>query len=618
MIEQHEMPLPEESRGSRVEGPVPVEAATDEDQSPPPDTRLLYSGTIRLIDSRRVPGPNLLWDRPGAVIDLVIPDEYADAFIARWQHEAAALLAAVGWSGEGTATRRFPGGVSLALSAPIDCLFTATEVNEWAFDAARSAIVGSDPPDLTEAVRLLRIEIEAEQKPRLVALEKSARSHHVTFLMDPQLISVGSGTGSQVWKVDELPPAEAVDWSRVHDVPAVLVTGSNGKTTTARLLTRVLTSAGRVTGMCCTDSVIIGGETIARGDWAGPGGARMVLRDRRVEVAVLETARGGILRRGLAVRQAAAAIVTNIAEDHFGEYGITDLTALAEAKLVVAKAIGPDGILVLNADDPVLSRSAGSIKVPICWFSTERDQAVLARHRATGGAAVWLDGDALVASGPGQPARFITRLDEVPITLGGAARHNVSNAIGVVALALGLGVEPRAIASGLARFQGSPAENPGRLNVFQLNGVTAVADFAHNPHGMDALVRMAQALPATRRLLVLGQAGDRDNAAIADLTRSAWAFRPDRIILKEMEYYRRGRPVGEVTGLMREEFIRLGASPASISGAASEFEALLEALRWARRGDLLLLPLHAERERGLALLERLRKDGWQPGDEVRE
>jgi UDP-N-acetylmuramyl tripeptide synthase len=250
-------------------------------------------------------------------------------------------------------------------------------------------------------------------------------------------------------------------------------------------------------------------------------------------------------------------------------------------------------------------------------------------HRKSGGAAVWLEeGEiravradkayrAYKARRAGEAGELIRRpvsiakVADIPITLNGAARHNVANALGVVALALALGIEPAAIARGLARFKGSASENPGRLNLFDLGGATAVADFAHNPHGMDALVRMAG---AQRRLLILGQAGDRDNAAIDDFTRSAWAFRPDRVILKEMEPYRRGRPVGEVTGLIRQEFIRLGAEPSSISGAPSEFEALVEALRWARRGDLLLLPLHAERERGLELLERLQREGWRPGD----
>jgi UDP-N-acetylmuramyl tripeptide synthase len=483
----------------------------------------------------------------------------------------------------------------------------------------------------------LRLEIEAERKPRLLALREAARSHGVSFLMDPHLVSVGTGTGSLTWKVEELPLADSVDWAGVHDVPAVLITGSNGKTTTTRLLTAVLTSAGRVVGMCCTDNVIVGGELISRGDWAGPGGARMVLRDRRVEVAVLETARGGILRRGLAIERATAAIVTNVAEDHFGEFGIHDLAALAEAKLVVARALGGDGLLVLNADDPVLVSAGRRLQVPVCWISMDPANPLIRANAESGGSAVWAEEGAVWAVETNEtdemvkavrtdktgeagkllrPPLSIAQVADIPITLNGAARHNVANVLGVVALALALGVDPAVIGRGLTRFKGSSSENPGRLNFFELGRATAVADFAHNPHGMDALVRMANALPSNRRLLVLGQAGDRDNGAIDDLTRSAWAFRPDRIILKEMEPYRRGRPVGEVTGRMRDEFVRLGARPESITGAPSEFAALLDALRWAEAGDLLLLPLHAERERGLALLERLQRDGWRPGDEV--
>ena len=553
------------------------------------------------------------------VLDVVLPDDLADSLIAAWEQQARRVLDAVGWPEEGTKVRRFPGGASLAMSAPVDCLFTATEVNEWAFESAQAELLDTTAPDLTAAADRLRQEIEAERKPRLLALREAARSHGVSFLMDPHLVSVGTGAGSLTWKIEELPLPESIDWAAVHDVPSVLITGSNGKTTTTRLLTAVLTSAGRVVGMCCTDNVIVGGELVSRGDWAGPGGARMVLRDRRVEVAVLETARGGILRRGLAVDRARAAIVTNVAEDHFGEFGIHDLSALAEAKLVVARALGEEGLLVLNADDPELLLAGPRVTTPVCWISMDQANPILRAHVDAGGSAVWLEQGEIRAVGAGEADRGIVRIvdvTEIPITMHGAAPHNVANALGVVALALALDVEPAAIARGLLRFKGSSTENPGRLNLFDLGGATAVADFAHNPHGMDALVRMANALPAERRLLVLGQAGDRDDAAIHDFTRSAWAFTPDRIILKEMEVYRRGRPVGEVTGLMRAEFVRLGARPDSITGAPSEYAALLEALRWARPGDLLLLPLHAERERGLELLDRLQREAWHPGDEV--
>jgi len=567
--------------------------------------------TIRITESRRLPGPNLLWDRPGAVMDIVAPGELAERLISAWETAAVQVLAAVGWGNEGTVVRRFPGGASLAISAPIDALYAATEVNEWAFAEAKAQVTGDEAPPLEEAAERLRCEIESEHAPRLRAMEAAARGHGVLFQMDPHFVSVGGGTGVTTWKTDEVPEVGAVDWGQVHDVPMVLVTGSNGKTTTVRLLTAVLTAAGRVTGMCCTDSVNVGGEVLSRGDWSGPGGARMVLRNRRVEVAVLETARGGILRRGLAVRHADAAIVTNIAEDHFGEWGIHDLAALAEAKLVVARAIGPTGRLVLNADDPHLVAAAPRLTVPLLWISLRPDNPVLRTHLAQGGDAAFLDGSDLVVVRGGRRA-VVTPVSAVPITLKGAARHNVQNALGVIALASALGLAPEQIAPGLTRFRGTPDENPGRLNLFELGGVTVVADFAHNPHGMDALVTMASALPARRRLLILGHAGDRDDNATREFARSAWGFHPDRIVLKEMEVYLRGRAPGESAGLIREEFLRLGAAPESMTHADSEYAAVLEALEWARPGDLLLLPLHAERERVLGLLDRLQREGWTP------
>src|SRR5262249_41693359 len=167
----------------------------------------------------------------------------------------------------------------------------------------------------------------------------------------------------------------------------------------------------------------------------------------------------------------------------------------------------------------------------------------------------------------------ITSVADIPITLRGIAQHNVANALGVVALADQLGLEHSTIANGLARFRGTAEENPGRLNLFSLGGVTAVADFAHNPHGMNALVAYAGTLPARRRLVLLGQAGDRDDLAIRDLARSAWGLRPDRIILKEMGDHLRGRAPGEIPGLLEDELLGLGAPPGVITRAGSEFEA---------------------------------------------
>ncbi len=570
---------------------------------------------ITLSDSRRLTGPNILWDRPGAVLDVMIPDELAESVINAWRTQARRILDAVGWGAEELQLRRFNGGASLALSAPLDALYAATEVNEWALAAAEQIVRGAPAPEVEEPAHRLREIINSERKPALLALRRAAAQRGVTFLVDSATVSVGSGRGSCAWPVAQLPSPEAVEWHDVYDVPTVLVTGSNGKTTTARLLAAVAAAAGRTPGVSCTDGVAVGNEPLSTGDWSGPGGARMVLRDRRVEVAVLETARGGVLRRGLAVTRADAAIVTNIAEDHFGEFGISDLPSLMEAKFVVARAVVPSGRVVLNADDDALARAPRQFAAPITWLSLNLDNAVVSAHVAAGGDACVTEGGALVLV-HGNHREVVARVDEVPITLGGAARHNVANALGVVALAAAVRLPLPAVARALRTFQGGAGENPGRLNVFDLGGVRVVVDFAHNPHGMDALVATARELPALRRLIILGQAGDRDDAALRAFARSAWGLRPDRIVLKEMDQYRRGRRVGEVPGVLAAEFGRLGVPAASLEFAASEIAAVRAALAWARPGDLLLFPTHSDRAAVLGLLERLRNHGWKPGDQL--
>ena len=565
-----------------------------------------------LADSRRLTGPSLLLDRPGAVLDVKLAGHDPDGAIAAWQAALHGLLAALGWGREDSRVRRFPGGASLAFTAPLDALFTATEVNEAALAAANAALTHGPVPDQGAAVERLRALAAQEANPRLLALAAAARARGASCLVDTEAVSVGTGAGSFTWPLTAVPAPDEVPWAEVREVPVVLVTGCNGKTTTVRLLSAVLAAAGRVTGFCCSDTVTVAGERLDEGDWSGPGGARRVLRDRRTEVAVLETARGGILRRGLAVTRADAAIITNVAEDHFGEFGISDLAGLAEAQFVVTRALGPGSRLVLNADDPVLVGRSHQATAPVIWFSLDPANPWVRAHVAEGGEAVVAEDTDIVLLGPG--ARVVVApLASVPITLGGAARHNVANALGVAALATRLGLAPEAVARGLAGFRGTAEQNPGRLNIFQLGGVTVVADFAHNPHGMAALVALAQALPARRRLLLLGQAGDRDDSALTALARTGWTLRPDRIVLKEMDQYLRGRAAGEITALLREALLGLGVPHDRITRADSEYEGVLAALTWAQPDDLLVLPVHSERDRVLGLLARLEREQWRPG-----
>jgi cyanophycin synthetase len=567
---------------------------------------------MEMLDSRRLTGPGLLLDGPGAVIEVRVDDARRDATIAAWREAATRMLAAVGWEGQRLAVRRYQGGASLAFTAPMDALYAAADLNEWAWSATSAAIAGEKHPDLQgpefdSAAQRLRAAIAEERQPAVLAMHEAARERRVTFLAGEDEVSVGSGVGVVRWPVDSLPEPSRVPWSEVRDVPVALVTGSNGKTTVVRLVAAMARRAGRTTGISSTEGVTVQGRVVAEGDFSGPEGARRVLRDREVETAVLETARGGLLRRGLPVERADVAVVTNIAADHLGEFGVSSIEELAETKLLVARAVDQRGRVVLNADDATLVRASSALRAPIVWFSLDSASPVVTRHLDAGGRAAVLDGDALVLLGGG-PREVLGRLGELPIAAGGAARYNVANALAAAAAAEGVGVPTDAVRATLCRFGLDPSDNPGRGNVYELDGMRTVVDYAHNPHGIAALAGALERVPSTRRLVVIGQAGDRDDGAIREMARAALALRPDRVVAKEMDAYLRGRAPGEVPGIIADELRRAGLSEAAIAISPGELPAVEEALDWARPGDLLILMLHQERNR---VEQLLRRRGWK-------
>ena len=552
-------------------------------------------------DSRRQPGMNILWDRPGGVLEVDLPSR-ADEAVAAWREQARRLLDAVGWRDEEPAARLYPGGASLAVSAPLDGLYAATLVNEWAAEAATAMLRGDEPPDLAAAAAAIRREIEDERNPALVALERAAAVHGVGFLRGDDRVSIGLGPGGRSWRERDLPAPDAIDWTAIGDVPVAYVTGTNGKSTTVRLTAAIAAAAGLTPGLCTSDWIRIGDEIVAEGDYSGPEGSRRVLRDPRIGIAILEVARGGILRRGLPLSRVDAACVTNVAADHLGEFGVLDLDTLAAAKLVVARAVKPGGRVVLNRDDARLAARGTALGRAALWFA-------LAPGRD---AACFIDQGWFVVAAEGR-RRALLEVANFPLGLDGAARHNLANGLAAIGLALALGLPDPAIAAGLAGFGGGPRDNPGRANLFEVGGVRLLVDFAHNPHGVAAILAMAEALPARRRLVLLGQAGDRSDADIRDLAATVAASRPDRVIVKEMDAYRRGRPLGEVPRLLTRGLRDGGMAEAAIGQAASEIEAARQALAWAEPGDLLLLLSHEARPAVLALIGTLRESGWQPG-----
>jgi len=361
-----------------------------------------------------------------------------------------------------------------------------------------------------------------------------------------------------------------------------------------------------------------GDEGLEQGGWSGPGGGRMLLRDPRVEVGLLETARGGMMRRGLALESCAAAVVLNIGEDHLNEWATPDLTSLADAKFIPVQVAR---CAILNADDAEIVAAAERCMRPGTerfWFSLDSQSATLCAHRGTGGAAAWLEDGALwlasAAASAAASAQRLLHVDQIPMTLGGAARYNISNALAAVAAAHTMGLDSASICKGLGNFASGPKDNPGRLNRIQLGKVTALVDFAHNPDGFQALFAAAAALPAKRRLVLIGQAGDRDELSTRGMTRAAAEAGLDHIIIKELTLHLRGRELGELPALIEDELRQAGWDESRFSHAPSEMDAVRQALAWAQDGDLLLLLAHDAREEVLGLVQRLAAEGWRPGD----
>jgi UDP-N-acetylmuramyl tripeptide synthase len=569
-----------------------------------------------------------------------------DALLDAWRARVERVGARLGWAAVQTVVRRHATGASLALAAPCDQLFLATEVNEWAVCAAlierdpvrfrhleqalvAAAIAAAEdsanpaadiPPVIDESAALERfLRLAAlEANPKLRALLDAAATRGLPHLLDDAELTLGSGIGGRSFALTDLPPVAAVPWEELRGIPTALVTGSNGKTTTVRLLAACARANGWRAGYNCTDGVFLDDEALALGDYSGPAGARRVLREPRTQAAVLETARGGILRRGIAVSHADAAIITNVSSDHFGEYGIDDLDGLADVKFAVAALVAPRGSLVLNADDARLrARGDGFVArwgdpSRMGWFALDADQPALREYRLRGSPTCGVRAGRLCLS-QGGIVHDLGLVSGMPLSMGGIAVYNVANLAGAALVAFLLGIPASTISAVFGRFGGRLEDNPGRMMRFNVRGASVLIDYAHNADGLHGFLKVADHLRARggrdgrggRLGLLLGHAGNRTDADIQALARVAVEFRPDLVVVKENESQLRGRAPGEVPQIIRAELLRLGFPESAAPVRSGEVEAARLAIDWARPGDVLALPLHSAAARAaiVALLQ---------------
>ncbi len=368
-------------------------------------------------------------------------------------------------------------------------------------------------------------------------------------------------------------------------IPVIAVTGTNGKTTTVRLTSHLLRANGLRVGMTNTDGVYVNGRQMDSGDCSGPRSARNVLMHPDVDAAVLETARGGMLREGLAFDRCQVAVVTNIGMgDHLGLNYISTVEDLAVLKRVIVQNVAPTGTAVLNATDPIVVAMASNCPGQITFFGLDGHHPVIATHRAQGKRVVYVEDDQIVA----QHGNHLVRipLSEVPLTRNGAIGFQIENAMASVAAAWAVGVPWDTICKGLATFVSDSHAVPGRFNFFDYKGATVIADYGHNPDAIKALVQAVTNLPGNKRSVVISGAGDRRDEDIREQTRIIGdAF--DEVVLYQ-DACQRGRVDGEVLALLRQG-LEGAQRTRHIHEIYGEFLAIDSAMDKLEKGDLCLI-----------------------------
>lgn len=426
------------------------------------------------------------------------------------------------------------------------------------------------------------------------------------------------------------------EWIRDADrrTPIVSISGTNGKSTVTRLITHILLLAGRRVGTTTSDGVLVDERMVDEGDWTGPGGAHMVLARRDVEAAVLETARGGIVLRGVGYESNDASVLTNVSSDHLDLQGIHTLPELAEVKSTICRITKPDGWVVLNADDPYVAAVARRVRAKVAFFSLAGDRSPLVRrHVARGGRAYVVRGGWLVEV-DGARSHDIVEVARVPIAIGGLARHNVANALAASGGARGMGATLEQLRDGLIDFAPSAERSPGRLNLFRVGPKVVIVDFAHNEAGVNAVLDVAEGIAAGAAgraapiTTIIGTAGDRPDDTLRGIGRIA-AERSQRVAIKQTLKYLRGRTAKSVVGELLAGVAAGGGTTTEVPVYDTEVDALRGELNGAGGGAgthgrgpngarVIVLMCHEDRDGVFGLLKTLGARPVDIGSELTE
>ncbi|MCC9293693.1 cyanophycin synthetase [Clostridium sp. WLY-B-L2] len=373
---------------------------------------------------------------------------------------------------------------------------------------------------------------------------------------------------------------------RSRSIPIVSVTGTNGKTTTTRLIAHILGKSGYKVGMTVTGGIYIDNKCICKGDTTGYYSAKTILSNKNVDAAVLETARGGIIKKGLAYDLADVAVITNITEDHLGIDGINTMEDLAYVKALVGEAVKKNGYVVLNADDLVSSTIINRLKGSIIMFSKYKNNTILRDNIDRGGYGIYIDDQIMYFERQGVVVPIV-KMQDIRISLEGKLIYNIENAMAACGAAIGLNIAYSVIKDGLKSFYGDASFNPGRFNIYNLNGINVVLDYGHNIEGYKAVIKGAKKLNYKRLVGIIGIPGDRTDTSVEKIGRIA-GRNFDYIYVKE-DKDRRGRKPGEIASILRRGIMKTDFDLKKIETILDEKAALERAIDAGKQGDLIII-----------------------------
>lgn len=539
----------------------------------------------------RLFGSNIFFKLPGAVHDIPVTTDQ-DILIDLWRSEIKRAAVELNWdTGYKIGYKKYSNGIRFAISSPIDLLWPATFLLETVWLSVRHKYELGEFLSLGEIKDIMLPSIQKHTNLifRKVHTEALQRGLNV-FEAHGDLV-IGSGIYGYRVKFDSL-KYEDIPWDKIGEVPSVIVTGTNGKTTTVRLTRYINRFVGRVVGYCSSDWVMVGDDVIESGDLSGPSGNQSVMMNPKVEVAVLEVARGGLLRRGVLTSSARAAIVTNISEDHLGGDGVDTLPELAEAKGLVYEGVASDGYAVINLDDKYMRDRIKNIHHKKIFITKDIKNPDYKKYLDMASHVCYIENNAFYFK-TGDHEEFVASFKDVPITVDGHALHNVENVMSAIALSFSLDCKLVDIAQALKAYENTAENNQGRANVFNYNGGKIIVDFAHNVAGITAILSLAKAYlkPNGRLGMLFGNTGDRKSLApgIAD---SMVKAKVDYVILKELSDYLRGAKPYELVEQMRGLLVERGMKQDQIKTVDSEFEALDVVLDYLKPGDVFVFCTH--------------------------